>query len=105
MDRKLSRRDVLQRSAAFGTLAAFAAACGKEQPPALSCTDTTALTPSELMIRTSLAYVDASVQPGKMCANCLQFLPSTPNACGACKVVKGPINPSGYCRSFAPKLT
>jgi len=106
MDDKLSRRDVLRRSAAFGALALVgtgAAACSKSRPPALSCTDTTALSPTDATIRTALGYVDTSTEPGKMCSGCLQFLPASPDACGACKVVKGPINPGGYCKSFSAK--
>ena len=105
MDDKLSRRDVLRRSAAFGALALVGAGpvgCSKSKP-ALACTDTSALSPTDVTIRTSLGYVDTSTEPGKMCSACLQFLPGTPDACGACKIVKGPINPGGYCKSFSPK--
>ena len=104
MDEKLSRRDVLQKSAAFGVLAVVGAgACGKSQPKALSCSDTTALSSADAQVRTSLMYVDNSVEPGKSCANCQQFLPTGPNVCGGCKVLKGPINPAGYCKSFVAK--
>jgi hypothetical protein len=105
LNEKISRRDVLRRGAGLGALAVAGAsvACSKPKAPALSCTDTSALSPTDLTIRTSLAYVDVSTEPGKTCSGCLQFLPASPDACGACKVVKGPINPSGYCKSFAPK--
>jgi hypothetical protein len=104
MDQIFTRRDLLRRGAAFGALAfvGAAAACSKK-PAALSCTDTSALSPADLTVRTSLAYVDVSTEPGKMCSGCLQFIPASPDACGACKVVKGPINPAGYCKSFSPK--
>jgi hypothetical protein len=104
MDEKLSRRDVLQRTAAFGALVVVGAtaACEKK-PAALVCTDLAGLSPSDVQIRTSLAYVDVSTEPGKSCSNCQQFIPAAPNACGTCKVVKGPINPAGYCKSFVLK--
>jgi hypothetical protein len=106
---KLSRRDVLQRSAAFGALAVFgatAAACNKSpSAAALACTDTSGLSPTDATVRTSLGYVDHSTEPGKMCSSCQQFIPAAPNACGTCKVVKGPINPQGYCKSFVAKPT
>jgi hypothetical protein len=109
MDDKLSRRDVLQRSAAVGALAVFgtaAAACNKSPSAAgLACTDTSGLSPTDLQVRTSLAYVDVSTEPGKMCSNCQQFIAGAPNACGTCKVVKGPISPKGYCKSFVAKPT
>lgn len=103
MDEKLSRREVLQRSAAFGVLAVVGAGCGKEQPKALSCTDTMSLSSADAQVRVSLAYVDNSVEPGKTCSNCQQFIPAAPDACGTCKIVKGPINPKGYCKSYVAK--
>jgi hypothetical protein len=101
----LSRRDLLEYSVAIGAAAALgSAACGKEKAPALVCTDTSALSPIDIQIRTALAYVDVSTEPGKTCAGCQQFLPALPGACGACKVVKGPINPGGNCKSFIAKI-
>ena len=105
MDDKLSRRDVLQKSAAFGILAAFgagAAAC-KSEASKLSCADTTSLSSADAQVRISLAYADQSTMPGKDCSKCQQYLPGPENACGGCKVLRGPINPAGYCKSFATK--
>ena len=49
MDEKMSRRVVLQQSAAFGAFVAFGAtACNK--PAALTCTDTSALAPADVQI-------------------------------------------------------
>jgi anaerobic selenocysteine-containing dehydrogenase len=102
MDDKISRRDVLKQSAALGVLAAVgAAACSK--PKALSCTDTMNLSSADAQTRVTLQYVDNSIEPGKMCTACQQFIPAAPDACGTCKVVKGPINPKGYCKSFVAK--
>jgi hypothetical protein len=105
MDDKVSRRFLLESSAAFGALAVLGTAVGCNKPPArLACTDTSGLAPGDVAVRTSLGYVDASVEPGKACSKCQQFVPSaSANACGTCKVVKGPINPSGYCKSFVAK--
>jgi hypothetical protein len=103
MNEKLSRRDLLQRSVAFGALAAFGgAACSKPAQP-LNCSDTTGLAAADVSMRTALKYVDVSTQPGKNCAGCIQYLPGPANACGGCKVLKGSINPGGYCNSFAAK--
>jgi hypothetical protein len=104
MDEKLSRRDVLQKSAVFGLLAAVGTtACGKSGQKSLSCSDTTSLSASDSLVRTSLAYVDTSTDPTKTCSKCQQFLEGPPAACGTCKVVKGPINPGGNCKSFLAK--
>ena len=103
MDEKLSRREILRQSATFGALAAFAAACGKDRPKALSCTDTMSLSAADAQVRVSLAYVDGSIEAGKSCSGCQQFIPAAPDACGTCKILKGPINPKGYCKSFVAK--
>jgi hypothetical protein len=105
MDDKVSRRYLLQRSAAFGALAVLGGTVGcSKQPARLTCSDTTGLAPTDLTIRTSLGYVDTSVEPGKACSSCQQFVPSpAAHACGTCKVVKGPINPNGYCKSYIAK--
>jgi hypothetical protein len=103
MTDKLSRRDVLQRGAVLGALAALGSACSKNAP-ALTCTDTGGLSASDLQIRTTLAYVDQSTEPGKNCASCQQFVaPAAAGTCGTCKVLKGPINPAGNCKSFVAK--
>jgi hypothetical protein len=104
MDEKLSRRDALRKSAAFGVLAVVSAGCGKSAPK-LSCADTTSLSAPDAQIRTQLVYVDNSPDPAKSCDKCQQFLPAAPETCGACKVLKGPINPHGNCKSFLAKTT
>jgi hypothetical protein len=105
MAEKLSRRDLLQRTAALGALATLgAAACGKQKAAALSCADTTGLSPQDANVRTLLKYADVSADPAKVCSKCQQFVtPPTPSTCGTCKVLKGPVNPVGSCSSFAPK--
>jgi hypothetical protein len=106
MDEKLiSRRDLLQKSAAVASAFAVlggAAACSK-QPAALVCTDTSGLAPADVTVRTTLGYSDVSMEAGKTCTNCQQFVPAASNACGTCKILKGPINPKGYCKSYVAK--
>jgi hypothetical protein len=99
---RFSRRDLLERGGALG-LAIAGAACGKSQPHALVCGDTTGLSDTDIQVRTVLNYQDKSTDPNRECDKCLQFLPPDHPGCGACKVVKGPINPRGSCKSFAPK--
>jgi hypothetical protein len=105
MVEEISRRELLKLgAAAVGAAAALSgtAACGKEAK-ALSCSDTTSLSAADAQVRTSLAYVDHSVEAGKSCSKCQQFIAAAPGTCGTCKVVKGPINPDGYCKSFVLK--
>lgn len=102
---RLSRRETLMGSAVLGVVALVgAAACGKEKN-VLSCTDTMSLSATDAQTRVSLAYVDHSSDPHRTCTNCQQFVPAAPGACGTCKVVKGPINPAGNCKSFLAKPT
>ena len=68
--------------------------CGKEKK-ILSCTDTISLSAADAQVRTTLAYVDRSIDPLKTCLGCQHVVPGAPDACGSCKVVKGPINPAG----------
>ncbi len=99
----LSRRDML-RSAALvssaGLLPAWLLGCGKKE---LSCTDTAGLSAAEIGMRTTLAYVDKSPEPAKLCEGCALYVPAAPDACGTCKVLKGPVHPKGYCKSWAAK--
>jgi hypothetical protein len=104
MDEKMSRRVVLQQSAAFGAFVALGATAACSKPAPLTCTDTSALAPADVQVRAALAYVDTSVEAGKTCAGCQQFIPApAAGSCGTCKVVKGPINPGGNCKSFVAK--
>jgi hypothetical protein len=105
MDDKISRRDLFHHSAALGVLAAVGAgACGKPQSAALSCSDTSGLSAPDVQVRTALVYNDVSVEPGKACSSCQQFLPGPAGACGSCKILRGPINPSGSCKAYVAKV-
>jgi hypothetical protein len=103
MEEPLTRRDLLQKTVALGLFTVAGAACGKSEPKGLSCSDTTSLSAADASVRVSLAYVDKSTDPSKTCTGCQQFLPGPPDACGSCKVLKGPINPKGNCKSFVAK--
>jgi len=99
----LTRRNVLVRAVSLPLVLAV--------PPALaacargpSCNDTSSLSADDAKIRTeAAAYVEQSTDPTKHCSACLQFNAGAKDACGSCKVVKGPINPNGSCKLFQPK--
>jgi hypothetical protein len=122
MNRKdLSRRDFLLRASALGAAAvggsSLLAACGgkeatPEMPAASSeaaeaaaaggCNDLTGLTEQEKQMRNALQYVDVTDIPDKRCDNCqLYIAPEEGAACGACKILKGPVAPGGHCTSWA----
>ena len=103
MQEKVSRRFLLQQSAALGAFVVLGTACSKKAA-AIVCTDVSSLSPTDAQVRTALAYQDSSTEPGKMCSGCQQFIaPPSAGTCGSCKVVKGPVNPMGYCKSFVAK--
>jgi len=102
-----SRRSFLGKSLAIIAAGGALAACGKKEssgPKALACTDTAGLADSDVQMRTTLGYVDATTQPGKECVGC-QLYKAAPaeGQCGGCNVLKGPINPKGYCNSWTAK--
>jgi hypothetical protein len=105
-DPTLTRRDALR--GALGLLCAGGAgvalaACDKK-PAELSCTDVTGLAPADAQTRTTMEYVDRSTNPAKTCANCGLFkAPPALGQCGGCQILKGPINPKGYCKSWVIK--
>lgn len=78
---------------------ALAVAC-KKGPPA-SCSDKSGLTADDVTARNALAYTDRSADPAQLCVKCRQYVPAASDACGACKIMKGPIHPNGTCRAFA----
>jgi hypothetical protein len=78
------------------------AACGRHK--AFTCLDTTGLSVEQILPRNTLQYTEPSPNPDKTCSGCAQFVPGpTEDQCGACKVLKGPVHPGGYCKSFVAK--
>lgn len=106
MPATLSRRDAILRTLAFSSAALFPAsllvACKRE----LVCTDTSGLSADDIATRTTLKYVDQSMDQTKLCSGCQQFKPSQMSgACAGCVVVKGPIHPNGGCTVWAKKVS
>lgn len=116
----ITRRQFVQTAATGAvsalTLGALLSACksetggataekqGEQKAAELDCTDVSALNEGEKKTRESLQYVDKSPHAGKTCANCQLFQPPAGGTgCGGCTVVKGPINPAGYCNSWVQK--
>jgi hypothetical protein len=70
-----------------------------------SCNDLTGVPVSDIELRKKFAYVDESPIADNQCNNCNLFFPPKPeNKCGGCMLFKGPVNPSGYCTYWAPKV-
>jgi len=98
----LSRRRLLEGAAGTATSLVLGG-CKAKLPDA--CTDVTGLPEGEVQARMALAYVDATPFAGKKtCESCQQYVaPAKEGACGGCKVLRGPVHPNGYCKSYAQK--
>jgi len=103
----LSRRELLhlfQGGAHLAVIAwspALLSSCSKED---LDCKDTSGLNTAAQQLRIALEYQDNSPHgEAKNCVSCQFYRTAPKNECGACTLVQGPINPAGYCNSWAPK--
>ena len=67
------------------------------------CIDVSGLTEQEKQTRVTNAYVGKSTIKGKECDDCRLFRTGDP--CGTCELVKGPINPHGYCTEWVARTT
>lgn len=99
-----TRREALRHLAVLSASLAvpgFLAGCSKKP----TCTDVSGLSPDELKVRVETAtYTDVAPDQSKRCDLCAQWVPGPgADACGGCKVVKGPINPKGWCKLFVAK--
>jgi len=103
----IGRRDAVRHlllvPAAITLPAWLLSGCKGGNPP-LACNDTSTLPPDDLKARVvTFAYVEAAPDPTQRCSGCELFKPAAENQCGGCSVVKGPINPNGWCKSFKAK--
>jgi hypothetical protein len=121
----LSRKEFLQRLALFGLGAAGASAvltaCGgggnetaskpaaqaapqAAAPAADPCGNLEGLTEAEVNMRGTFKYVAMSPEAEKHCANCaLYIVPAEGAECGGCQIIKGSINPKGWCMQWVAK--
>lgn len=79
-------------------LLAASSACKRA---AFSCLDTTGLGAGDMQARALVAYTDLATDPKKTCDHCQQWIAPKSEGCGACKVIKGPVHPSGSCKLFS----
>lgn len=116
MSETYSRRTFLRQAITVGALGigggALLSACGKkeggEKPAAAGaaggCDDVSALAAADQAFRKTNEYKEASTEAGKNCEGCQLFTPPVGGAaCGACKVLKGSVNPAGWCKLWAKK--
>lgn len=72
--------------------------------PIVVFTGRQALAAPAKLAKSAVKYVNVSVDKGKDCDDCIQFVPgANAKAMGTCKIVSGKINPHGHCIAFSPK--
>jgi hypothetical protein len=92
-----------RRDFVLGASALVVAACHRKRD-ALVCTDVSALPKEEAAPRRLTGYVDRANDPAQTCESCVQYIEAASDgACGACKLVKGPIHPLGGCTLYAKR--
>lgn len=104
--KNLTRRHFIQRSGlATAVIGLAVVGCGGGGgEDALTCDDVSGLTPAELAARSSNQYVSDSPHGAtKNCLNCNFGQNLTASSCGTCTVIKGSIDPDGYCNLWVAK--
>jgi hypothetical protein len=103
MSNSINRREAIRRLALLSGAAVSSRlllAC-KSKP---NCEDVSGLSPDEVTARNVAAgYAAQSPDAAKRCSGCVHYVAAAPNACGGCKVVKGPIDPDGTCRLWTAR--
>ena len=102
-DSRLTRRECLNKLFYAATVAtASLGAWGCQKRNIVICGDPARLTEAENSLRMSVHYAEKSPQHEQTCAGCAFFESSGRGiACGMCKLLKGPVNPSGHCDSWS----
>jgi hypothetical protein len=101
----VSRRGLLGRAATAALAAAGvgAAVAGCKKAP-LVCDGIPGIAPADVQLRATLDYKDISPALDRQCVDCTLYVAApTEDACGGCKVVRGPVNLKGTCRVFLRK--
>lgn len=105
MNQSIDRREAIRRLALLSAAAVTSRllfAC-KSKP---NCNDVTGLSPDEVTARnTAAGYTEHALDAAKKCSGCAHYVGAAPNACGGCKVVKGPIDPEATCRLWTARPT
>jgi hypothetical protein len=101
----VSRRGLLggAATAALAVVGVGVGVAGCKKAP-LVCDGLPGIAPADVQLRTTLDYKDTTLALDRLCVDCTLFVAApTEDACGGCKVVRGPINPKGTCRVFLRK--
>ena len=100
----LSRRAMLRRGVQLAMITSSPALIHGCSKGTLECTDLAGLAQADKQLRAAQNYKDVSpFGDERNCVNCEFFRSAGADQCGTCTVVKGPINPRGYCDSWVKK--
>jgi hypothetical protein len=92
---QLTRRELLLGAVPLGV-------AGMALARAASAADA-CVEPDSESLRASLNYVNPAADAAAACAHCAFFTAEPAGgACGACKIMGGPVDGTGHCDSFSP---
>lgn len=94
---RLTRRQLLLRAA---PLWAAGIALSRPARAAGDCVQ-----PDSESLRASLNYAGTAADPSGACAQCAFFTADAAGGpCGACQILGGPVDATGHCDSFSPRV-
>lgn len=103
-DRKLTRRQMLERGAVLGLVVLGASPALSGCGGGLDCSNPPGLTDEQRTQRRNLSYVDTAPNPSQRCEVCNFFTaPAAAGQCGGCTLNLGAVSPAGYCSSFVAR--
>lgn len=74
-------------------------------PEPSHCSDLSGVSEQDKELREKFAYTDHSPIADNQCNNCNLYLPAQKDKkCGGCMLFRGPVQASGYCAYWAPKV-
>jgi hypothetical protein len=100
----LARRTLLRSTVHLAVLSSVPVLLQGCKEAEFTCDDISGLSKEDAQLRATLEYRDRSpYDEAKNCSKCAFFVAGGKDQCGQCTVVKGPIDPRGYCNSWAAK--
>jgi hypothetical protein len=68
-----------------------------------ACYDMATMPLAQRNMRRSVGFVDPAPEAAKRCGTCAFFV-AKPDGCGSCQILSGgPVSPTAFCTSYAPK--
>jgi hypothetical protein len=104
--KKLTRRQALAQAVRLTIVAGTPAALAACAPRGADLRCSAGLSETDLSQRKRAGYLETSPWPGRTCGDCESYHARLSDwVCGACAVVKGPIDPSGMCDAWQKRTS